>query len=135
MKESDFPQFDNPRVREMMAAAANLVEMVLNDDSKLDEWYYHLTNLAQVLETALFAAQHSKPKNKWTPAVEQQRLANMLEIPVDILNPEHASKSKCDCYDDGIGAVLGPKCQSHRPVGNSFGDLSRDFSGKPPTGK
>lgn len=55
MKESDFPQFDDPRVREVFAAAANLVE-----------WYEAVFGESislEPLKTALFAAQHSRPKD------------------------------------------------------------------------
>lgn len=54
MKESDFPQFDDPRVREVFAMAANLVEDIYKGRS--------ITISADALKTALFAAQHSKPK-------------------------------------------------------------------------
>jgi hypothetical protein len=59
MKESDFSQFDDPRVREVFAAAANLLE-VLNNNM--------LTNYERIkaneLNIALFAAQHSKPRRE-----------------------------------------------------------------------
>lgn len=57
MSPDDFKQFDDPRVREVMAAAANLLE-VLNNNM--------LTNYERIkaneLNIALFAAQHSRPK-------------------------------------------------------------------------
>lgn len=53
MKESDFSQFSDPRVREVMAAAANLVEALPHG------WFHRA---AENLKTALFAAQHSKPR-------------------------------------------------------------------------
>lgn len=55
MKPEDFSQFDDPRVREVMAAAANLVE-------KLHHCGYH-EMLTRELRDALFAARHTRPKN------------------------------------------------------------------------
>lgn len=58
MEESDFSQFDDPRVRAAFAAAANLVECLRRNgrigDVPLDQKVTKLTE-------ALFAAQHSKP--------------------------------------------------------------------------
>jgi len=82
MSPDDFPQFDDPRVREVMAAAANLVEYCSNMAPPSHCW-----DELDALKTALFAAQHSRPK--------------------------------CDCYDDGVGSVLGPLCQVHRPAQHS----------------
>lgn len=68
MTPEDFSQFDDPRVREVMAAAANLVEetiTVLGEyeaDRKLYNGEQVLKNLAETLAKALFAAQHSKPR-------------------------------------------------------------------------
>lgn len=59
MKESDFPQFDDPRVREVMAAAANLVEELHRDYANLE---IVVERRCDDLETALFAAQHSAPR-------------------------------------------------------------------------
>lgn len=57
MIPEDFPQFDDPRVREVMAAAANLVERIARSQASA---FVH--DGADMLKTALFAAQHSKPK-------------------------------------------------------------------------
>lgn len=57
MKESDFPQFDDPRVRDVFAAAANLVGYCSNMAPPSHCW-----DELDDLKTALFAAQHSKPK-------------------------------------------------------------------------
>lgn len=54
VKESDFSQFPDARVREVMAAAANLVECMRRAELTCKE--------LDALEAALFAAQHSKPK-------------------------------------------------------------------------
>lgn len=56
MTPEDFPQFPDPRVREVMAAAANLVEAMQRGPEHEDEFF--------TLKTALFAAQHSKPKDQ-----------------------------------------------------------------------
>lgn len=55
MKPEDFPQFTDPRVREVMAAAANLVETAARRGAV---WESELVDL----KAALFAAQHSRPK-------------------------------------------------------------------------
>lgn len=62
MKESDFPQFPDPRVREVFAAAANLVEAI--DDIPEDQCIEHELWVwkNEELRAALFAAQHSRPK-------------------------------------------------------------------------
>lgn len=60
MKPDDFPQFDDPRVREVMAAAANLVE-ALTEAGFTGEYGPIQTPMGR-LKTELFAAQHSKPK-------------------------------------------------------------------------
>lgn len=60
MKESDFSQFSDPRVREVMAAAANLVE----DLGKRVVFDVFLQQRITSLKTALFAAQHSKPRRE-----------------------------------------------------------------------
>lgn len=57
MKPDDFSQFDDPRVREVMAAAANLVEIMV---AGVETDRYDPEFLA--LKTALFAAQHTRPK-------------------------------------------------------------------------
>lgn len=59
MSPEDFPQFDDPRVREVMAAAANLVEELHRDYANLE---IVVERRCDDLETALVAAQHSKPK-------------------------------------------------------------------------
>lgn len=66
MSPSDFDQFDDPRVREVMAAAANLVE---HWDSEREHFQRGeggcgaMDLRADTLKTALFAAQHSKPRS------------------------------------------------------------------------
>lgn len=59
MSPEDFPQFDDPRVREVFAAAANLVERL---DPNPNAPSNSLAGAANTLKTALFAAQHSRPK-------------------------------------------------------------------------
>lgn len=68
MKPEDFPQFDDPRVREVMAAAANLVEGIISGVFSQDDENESI----YALKTALFAAQHSKPKED--PRDEEYRL-------------------------------------------------------------
>jgi hypothetical protein len=61
MSPDDFPQFDDPRVREVMAAAANLVEDLRErweDETPMPG----LLRCTELVEEALFAAQHSRPK-------------------------------------------------------------------------
>lgn len=58
MTPEDFPQFDDPRVRAVMAAAANLVAAAaMHKDFR----QFAYTTI-EACQTALFAAQHSKPK-------------------------------------------------------------------------
>lgn len=59
MSPDDFSQFDDPRVRDVMAAAANLVEELHRDYANLE---IVVERRCDDLETALFAAQHSRPK-------------------------------------------------------------------------
>jgi hypothetical protein len=63
VKPEDFPQFDDPRVREVMAAASNLVEW-LTTAKQGSGWMSVSDETAEFidLKTALFAAQHSRPK-------------------------------------------------------------------------
>jgi hypothetical protein len=70
MSPEDFPQFDDPRVREVFAAAANACEKAgafidheeaaYGADARVEAASIAIT----ALKTALFAAQHSKPKNE-----------------------------------------------------------------------
>lgn len=65
MNPDDFSQFDDPRVRDVMAAAANLVSAHQRSND--------ISNRLFALETALFAAQHSKSKEDFSvrpPLVE-----------------------------------------------------------------
>lgn len=68
MKESDFPQFPDPRVREVMAAAANLVEYVAEyvelfaKHGKVPITIRLMKEESDKVTAALFAAQHSKQK-------------------------------------------------------------------------
>lgn len=57
MSPEDFPQFDDPRVRQVFAAAANLVVYCANMAPPSHCW-----DELDDLKTTLFAAQHSKPK-------------------------------------------------------------------------
>lgn len=78
MKPEDFPQFDDPRVREVMAAAANLVEYVAEyvelfaKHGKAPITIRLMGEEAAKVTEALFAAQHSKPKED--PRDEEYRL-------------------------------------------------------------
>lgn len=66
MKPEDFPQFADPRVRAVMAAAANLTECLANlmKARGVIATAYHpmLSSHVEKTKAALFAAQHSKPK-------------------------------------------------------------------------
>lgn len=114
----DFPQFDDPRVREVMAAAARVVE-----------WYeeqFPYSNLVgrvwiEGLKTALFAAQRSKPR------------AHEKPIPADEWGFQHPETNQFIV----VGSKPGGKAfiEAVEAPGQSpfvFGDLDRDFSGDPP---
>lgn len=62
MTPEDFSQFEDPRVRAVMAAAANLVESIdaIPEDRCIEHELWAWKN--EELRNALFAAQHSKPK-------------------------------------------------------------------------
>lgn len=69
MKSEEFTQFDDPRVREVMAAAANLAEALDSPAKNISEacsgdegCWCDVCDAKKGLKTALFAAQHSKPK-------------------------------------------------------------------------
>lgn len=87
MTPDDFPQFPDPRVREVMAAAANLVETAARRGAV---WESELADL----KTALFAAQHSQPK----VTGHQPQLANFCGKCGHIAWLAHLKESLClDC--------------------------------------
>lgn len=63
MSPEDFPQFPDPRVREVMACAANLAETVSMHINVSDGVH----DATDALKTALFAAQHSKARTHEHP--------------------------------------------------------------------
>jgi hypothetical protein len=70
MTPDDFPQFDDPRVREVMAAAANLVDRIAKETEEFDlpgegNTFDQLCDDANTLSSALFAAQHSVPRKTY----------------------------------------------------------------------
>lgn len=111
MVSDDFPNFDDERVKCVMAAAANLVEAM----NVRNGWYCEF----EALKTALFAAQHSQPK----PSGHQPQLANFCDkcgrttwlvhlkagICLDCQDVQH-SKPRCD--HKGIGE---PGCETCDP--------------------
>lgn len=112
MKPEDFPQFDDPRVREVMAAAANLVEDIYKGRS--------ITISADALKTALFAAQHSRPKE---PSPLWQCGNSMCSDGRDMLCGECAeviawldaqhSASRATCQECGGPGYHYPQCAQH----------------------
>lgn len=72
MTPEDFPQFDDPRVREVMAAAANLIELIAMPIQVSMASFEEFRRVHDALKDALFAAQHTKPKEDrlWVHLVE-----------------------------------------------------------------
>jgi len=70
MNPEDFNQFNDPRVRDVMSAAANLVETLASHQPYAHASLAPIHVATDALKTALFAAQHSLPKitrNRETP--------------------------------------------------------------------
>jgi hypothetical protein len=112
VKESDFSQFDDARVREVMAAAATLLEDVTI--------FPNVTPISSIerLKTALFAAQHSKPKPHWQP-----QLANFCGKCGHIAWLMHLKEGLClGCQE--TRSVIGPvnhfEVDMSKPGGNAF---------------
>lgn len=110
VKESDFSQFADARVREVMAAAANLVEAC-------DRGWSTEERLG-LLKTALFEAQHSKPKPHGQP-----QLANFCGKCGHIAWLMHLKEGLClGCQE--TRSVIGPvnhfEVDMSKPGGNAF---------------
>lgn len=93
LNESDFPQFDDPRVREVMSAAANLVEYLVESRRP---WGLQQSAEERALTTALFAAQHSRPKLDGP----ESQLANFCKGCGHIAWLVHLKEGRClDCQE------------------------------------
>ena len=51
-----------------------------------------------------------KEKHRGNERARQRRQAQY-----QVLKAEFEPSKDCDCYDDGVGPVLGPSCEKHRP--------------------
>lgn len=93
MSPEDFSQFDDVRVRNVMAAAANLVEAMYS--SPCEPEYPELNDL----KTALFAAQHSRPKHV---EVVLDTCLGGCECPKCGENTYVSLKRCTKCHGDGV---------------------------------
>lgn len=134
MKPEDFEMYSDPRVREVMAAAANLVEAVNTQHALQDVdgpmiWLKKVPlNMARdVLVAALFAAQHSKPmskctrcgaRNVWHPSCD----ACFAYVPKEEA-AQHSAPKPENCSECGAHPAMLGKCQNawckHRPAQHS----------------
>lgn len=95
MKPNDFPQFPDPHAREVMAAAANLVEGIISGVFSQDDENESI----YALKMALFAAQHSRPKHV---EVVMDTCLGGCECPKCGENTYVSLKRCTKCHGDGV---------------------------------
>jgi len=83
MKPEDFDMYDDPRVRAVFAAAARVCEVTNTEP---------LGVAIDALRTALFAAQHSKPKE---PPSEPCEVCGLQEPSPNPCGGDHGNSYEC----------------------------------------